>query len=188
MTNFHIGLYHIKENNTFIGNRSRDFQYYLGKKCAPNRANWVQKCKISLREWPLPLCNPRQRAMPPGPSPGWAAPLNPRRRSTTWPPFQRLDPLLWVSLSPLKKLSAALPPATGHVALVLPHSNVDDYICYILLTDLCARNIRWLKVQWTCKLAGCFSSKIERLPRGGGLESSTLPSKSNLFSPLDKSW
>ena len=31
-----------------------------------------------------------------------------------------------------------------------------------------------------------FSSKIERLPRGGGLEGSTLPSKNNLFSPLYK--
>ena len=35
-------------------------------------------------------------------------------------------------------------------------------------------------------MAACFSSKIERLPRGGGLEGSTLPSKSNLFLPLDK--
>ena len=34
--------------------------------------------------------------------------------------------------------------------------------------------------------AACFSSKIERLPRGGRLKVSALPSKSNLLSPLDK--
>ena len=31
-----------------------------------------------------------------------------------------------------------------------------------------------------------FPLKIERLPRGGRLQGSALPSKSNLFSPLDK--
>ena len=51
MTHFHIGLYHNlkkkerkkrkekkEKENTFIGNRSRDFQYNVGKK-SPNRAN-----------------------------------------------------------------------------------------------------------------------------------------------------
>ena len=89
---------------------------------------------------------------------------------------------LGIHISPLKKLSAAPPPRSCGVST--SHSNVDDYICYILLTDLCARNIRLLKVQWTCTLAACFSSKIERLPRGGGLESSTLPSKEqSIFTP-----
>ena len=57
-------------NSTFIRNRSRDFQYNVDKKYAPNHANGVAKCKISL-------CNPHQ-----GP-----APWNPHHWSTNWPPF-----------------------------------------------------------------------------------------------------
>ena len=71
MTHFYIGLFHNskkkKKKKTFIGNRSRDFQYDVGKKYAPNRANWVQKFKISLRKG----------ALPPGPPPGGQPPGTP---------------------------------------------------------------------------------------------------------------
>ena len=79
MTHFYIGLLHNskKKKNTFIGNRSRDFQYDVGKKYALNCANWVQKFKISLRKGALPPCNPRQGALPPGPPPGGQPPGTP---------------------------------------------------------------------------------------------------------------
>ena len=80
MTHFYIGLLHNsnkQKKNTFIGNRSRDFQYDVGKKYALNCANWVQKFKISLRKGALPPCNPRQGALPPGPPPGGQPPGTP---------------------------------------------------------------------------------------------------------------
>ena len=64
MTHFYIGLFHNskkKKKNTFIGNTSRDFQYDVGKKYAPNCANWVQKFKNSQNS---KFCNPRQGASP----------------------------------------------------------------------------------------------------------------------------
>ena len=43
------------------------FNIMLVKKYAPNCANWVQKCKISLGKGALPPYNPHQGALPPGP-------------------------------------------------------------------------------------------------------------------------
>ena len=96
-----------------------------------------------------------------------------------------LDLQVWKSglgISPSKKVECR---PGGHVVLILPIQML-MIIMLNSLTDLCGRNIRWLKVQWTFKLAACFSSKIERLLRGGGLKGSTLLSKSKLFSPLNK--
>ena len=45
--------------NIFIGNRGFQYRPNVGKKYAPNRANWVQKCQISLGKRVLPPCNPR---------------------------------------------------------------------------------------------------------------------------------
>ena len=79
MTHFYTGLFHNskrKKKHTFIGNRSRDFQYDVGKKYAPNRANWVQKFKISLRKGVCPLATPARGLCSLDPHQG-ASPLEP---------------------------------------------------------------------------------------------------------------
>ena len=90
MTYFYIGLFHNskkkKKKKTLIDQEI--FNMMLrAKKYAPNRTNWVQKFKISLRKGALPPCNPRQGALPPGPLPEAQPPGTPVIAQQFGPPF-----------------------------------------------------------------------------------------------------